>query len=278
MELRRGVVEDNKDPEELGRVKVRIFGMHTADQSDAGGFGSIDTDHLPWAEVIGGTGFGLVGGAGLSSVLRQGTWVWVTFELNNPNRPIVVGTMAGKSSAAGEGGFSDPDGKFPSEERIGQSDISGVSRGDMSTSVIGKIKNANLDTAAPAAYTEVAQEASTYPDSTVIESWSGHIFELDDTEGAERIQLIDRQGNYIEMKVGEFIEKAVQDRVNLIMGQLKEHIVGDAITINDANVTWKIGGNLTIEVGGVTKIVSTGVVDVNSSAEIDMDAPKINLN
>lgn len=41
-----GIIEDNLDPEFLGRVKVRLFGKHT--QKDAKGKYIIDVDSLPW--------------------------------------------------------------------------------------------------------------------------------------------------------------------------------------------------------------------------------------
>ena len=41
-----GVVEDRQDPEKLGRVKVRAFGVHTEDR------GKIPTSELPWAVPI----------------------------------------------------------------------------------------------------------------------------------------------------------------------------------------------------------------------------------
>ena len=31
MKLYRGVVEENVDPEKIGRVKVRIYGLHTVE-------------------------------------------------------------------------------------------------------------------------------------------------------------------------------------------------------------------------------------------------------
>jgi hypothetical protein len=38
-----GVVEDNNDPLQLSRARVRIFGWHTEDLSQ------LPTEHLPWA-------------------------------------------------------------------------------------------------------------------------------------------------------------------------------------------------------------------------------------
>ena len=58
--LHRGVVEDNADPLKIGRVRVRIFGIHSEKNEKAGSkFEFVKTSELPWAEVMGGTGFGL---------------------------------------------------------------------------------------------------------------------------------------------------------------------------------------------------------------------------
>ena len=41
-----GTVEDIFDPEEMGRIKVRMYGIHTDNKTD------IPTEVLPWAQVI----------------------------------------------------------------------------------------------------------------------------------------------------------------------------------------------------------------------------------
>ncbi len=118
MNFYRGVVEDNLDPEKLGRVKVRIWGLHTENNENSGeSFEFIQTDDLPWAEVMGGVEFGLIGGVGLSTVLRQGTWVWIILDHDNPNKPIIVGTIIGNVVprdfySAGQG-FNDKDEEYP---------------------------------------------------------------------------------------------------------------------------------------------------------------------
>jgi len=45
----RGVVEDNNDPEKAGRVRVRIFGVHTSQLRKTVEQG-IPSSELPWAE------------------------------------------------------------------------------------------------------------------------------------------------------------------------------------------------------------------------------------
>ena len=45
-----GEVEDNEDPMELGRVKVRVLGYYT--NFRGGTTGDLPTEHLPWASVL----------------------------------------------------------------------------------------------------------------------------------------------------------------------------------------------------------------------------------
>lgn len=77
----RGRVMNNKDPEQRGRCQVFIEGIHSDEQ----------TPNLPWAEVVGSSAFGLSDGVGVSSVLLIGTAVWVTFEQDDINCPLILG-------------------------------------------------------------------------------------------------------------------------------------------------------------------------------------------
>lgn len=205
--LLRGVVEDNKDPLKIGRVRVRIFGVHSDKNEKSGAkFEFVKTSELPWAEVMGGTGFGLVGGIGLSSVLHQGTWVWVMLENNDPNKPVVLGTIHGVNSESPSGkavagaGFFDPAGRFPP--------ASGVGRTDM---------NNRLDDA--------------YTTMQVIETQSGHVVEIQDTAGSERIKVTHKTGSSF------YIDPAGNIFVNGV-ANIQYDIAG--------NATWKVAGNFKV--------------------------------
>lgn len=229
--LHRGVVEDNVDPLKIGRVRVRIFGIHSEKNEKAGSkFEFVKTSELPWAEVMGGTGFGLVGGVGLSSVLHQGTWVWVMLENNDPNKPVVCGTIHGVNSEAPAGkaasgkGFFDPDGKFPP--------ASSASRSDM---------NKKLDDA--------------YTTMQVIETQCGHIIELQDTGGKERIKITHKTGTffYIDPTGNIFVNGVANIQYDIAQ-----------------NATWNIGGDLKIKTGGNQNVENGGNHKVNA-ARIDLN-------
>jgi len=77
----RGVVEDADDPEQRGRLRVRVFNRHAA---------SIPVEHLPWAEQRyddAGPNYGE-----FHSPYSVGSVVWIIFEQADPNYPVVVGS------------------------------------------------------------------------------------------------------------------------------------------------------------------------------------------
>lgn len=261
--LYRGVVEDNNHPDKNGKVKVRIFGLHTENNENSNeSFETISTSQLPWAEVSGDTSFGLVSGVGSSSVLKKGTWVWIILENNDVNKPIIFGVIKGKPKskidyATGKG-FCDPDGVFPFDSRLGENDLNEIARGVINDTVINT-KNTNLDTSPY--YNESAQAASEYPYNDVIESESGHMIEIDDTPNAERVQIIDKNGNYSEMKLDEWIEKAVNHKINIVIGNLIEHVAGGVKQQVDLDFLRTITGYFEIKADGNLQIKNDVKID-----------------
>lgn len=326
MKLYRAVVEDNKDPEKLGMVKVRIYGLHTKNNENSGEFSAIATDDLPWAQVMGGTSFGLVGGVGISSVLRQGTWVWVILEADNPNKPIVIGTLIGKNSTdsvgkySGGEGFFDPEEEYPFAARSAESDINRLARneqlgegyydvakgyGQMET--IHKIINDNVDvvsqtdgfTGANVSQTEPnsLNDASAYPDVNILETHSGHVIELDDTDGNERVRVYHKSGSYIEIRPdGSFVQKSVgtdashyihmSDVHSHIAAGVKEYIEankeeiigGNLLSNVKGNLKLHVAGNLDWQVDGNITITSGGTQTTTNGGNYTHTAPRIDLN
>lgn len=88
-----GVVEDNGDPLGLGRVRVRIHGIHTPDKNE------LPTEGLPWAVVTGATDNPIIGGIGRSLVgLQVNSRVYgVSLDGEMHQVPMVMGTLNGIS-------------------------------------------------------------------------------------------------------------------------------------------------------------------------------------
>lgn len=83
----RGIIEADNSPTKDGRVKVRVFGVHELDKN------KVPTDSLPWAEVMQGIDF-IGDGKGKNTVPKVGTWVFVFFDHDNKNMPVVIGSIA----------------------------------------------------------------------------------------------------------------------------------------------------------------------------------------
>ena len=89
-----GVVEDRNDPLYLGRVRVRIYGLHTDDKS------KIASPDLPWSDVLMPTTSPSLSGLGLSPHgLVEGSTVMGFFRDEDDMQDfVVIGSMFGKPS------------------------------------------------------------------------------------------------------------------------------------------------------------------------------------
>lgn len=84
-----GIVEDRNDPLQIGRVRVRIHGIHTDDKN------YISTPDLPWCQVILPTTSASISGLGTQHGLVEGSTVFGYFRDNYMQDPIVLGSLAG---------------------------------------------------------------------------------------------------------------------------------------------------------------------------------------
>ena len=203
-----GVVEDRFDPEKLGRLRVRVLGIHTSNKN------KIATADLPWASVLLPTTSAGISGLGQSpSFIVEGAWVWGYFRDGSGlmQEMVIVGTLPGKPAELGntDKGFYDPnfrldkDGQptnisvYPKE--MAEPDTNRLAVND-TTKEHGSLtsrKAARLENIPTADFDEVgsniaasdtdnwSQPAITYnavyPYNHVFESESGHIKEYDDS-------------------------------------------------------------------------------------------------
>jgi len=126
-----GVVEDRNDPEQLGRVKVRVYSIHTDDKS------MIRTRDLPWAMVL-QTNNAAISGVGYSGTgLVEGTWVFGVFlDQEEYQNPLVLGSLHGRPNLGPDKkrGFNDPRGVYPKQDAethsLGESSVTRLARGN----------------------------------------------------------------------------------------------------------------------------------------------------
>lgn len=277
----RAVVEDRDDPKKLNRVRVRVMGMHSNDET------KVKTNTLPWAElmppIISG---GQNSGFGLSSVPLNGTWVWVFFDAGDWNRPIVMGSMYGiPTKKSDKKAFSDPKGKYPLDDRLKESDVNRLSRNEsFEKTIIETIKNKNIDSgisSVKATWDEPKETSSKakYPDNTVIESFSGNFIEIDDTASNSRLHFFHKSGTYLEFKEnGDFVEKATGHRFLIVNKNYNELVKGSKFSTVRGNYETKIDGSEDIlTTGSRTETVSGSVKETYSSGQTTDGGPSIKI-
>jgi hypothetical protein len=251
----RGVIEDNTDPEKLGRCKVRVWGVHDEVKIVSPTEG-IPTDHLPWAEPCLGLIEGSVSGHGLFSVPLQGSHVFLFFEAGNWEAPRFFATAPGLPIDAPDPtvGFNDPDAEFPREDRLNESDYHRLARGVTGETIV-EHKDDNLDEGVvivdgatwdepPSAY------AAVYPKNIVLTTHRGITVELDNTTDNERIHIFHPSNTYIEIDVdGNVVFRNEGNRFEITRKTKRTHVQADDHETIEFDKTSRVGNNETIEIG-----------------------------
>ena len=299
------VVEDRNDPLKTGRVRVRVIGSHTSDKT------ILPTADLPWAScMLAATSPGISGLGQSPSFLVEGSWVFGYFrDGRKKQEPVILGSLPGHPSevANTSKGFYDPNGVYPSY--INEPDVSRLAvngnnehssltarKGDRKTNIAtadfdGDITADGSIIAASDGTTfdqPVIPYSAIYPYNHVYESESGHIFEFDDTENAERIHLRHKDGSSIEMAgdhrtdiiKGEHYTLTTSNSNTLIEGNTNTSINGHhKLYINkdgqqDNHYDIQIGPNANINIqvdsGDINLVTKSGKVNVNSGGDYNL--------
>lgn len=125
-----GVIEDRNDPDKLGRVKVRVYSIHSETKDQ------IATKDLPWAMVLQSNNPSTSGIGYSGTGMVEGTWVFGIFLDSHFQNPLVLGSMHGKPAIGpdSEKGFNDPRGKYPQQSMdihvLGESSVSRLAKGN----------------------------------------------------------------------------------------------------------------------------------------------------
>lgn len=294
-----GVVEDINDPEMINRVRVRCIGYHTEDKS------LMPTGDLPWAPFISST-------AQMSAPLvNQGDWVVGFFiDGEQAQQPVVFGSIVGKpeSPANPNEGFYDPSGihpRFPGEGTNARHARGEVGTEDRNAVAYSRsTATPNIPSADGTKFAEpLSQFDARYPFNHVMETDAGNLIELDDTPGAERIQIFHRKGSFVEFHPdGSIVHRGAKDRYHIIFenenlyagGNMNMSVVGAVNILAGANTnistggdaTWRVGGNLRMDiggnldvaVGGATNIDSGGTALIYSGGNVELQGNQVHFN
>ena len=319
-----GVVEDRNDPKTLGRLRVRCLGYHTEDLT------KLPTSDLPWAHVMNPITSATVSGIGQSPLgTVEGTWVVGFFtDGSDAQQPMIMGTLPGVPAKLptkdATKGFQDvTNANYP---KYLETDVNRLAVNEKTEDDDGNISESNphstltirradrdlavgiaqidgiFDGVAPidsdldtTFWDEPATEYNaTYPRNHVYESEGGHIREIDDTPGAERIHERHNSGSGYEIfPNGTKVTRVKGKNYNIVSDDEYCHIQGTAretidkglrirvnaegITGNNYNIEVGQGSNVNVEVNGGNINLTTlgtgedaGDININASRDLNV--------
>ena len=132
-----------------------------------------------------------------------------------------------------ERGFTDPNANYPTKEYAGISETNKLAQGDSRGTIVQE-KNNNRMRGAKLPGGEAWDEPTSayngaYPYNKVTQSESGHIFEIDDTPGSERLHIYHKSGTYIEIDSnGSMVRRTKGSSYEIIDRNGKISIAGKA--------------------------------------------------
>ncbi len=144
-----------------------------------------------------------------------------------------------------ENAFDDASGVYPQREYLNVASTNLAARGLKRNELYlgGGDRNLSLDL--------YKQLNSQYPLNQVRETVSGHVTEIDDTPGAERMLFKHRTGSGVELRAdGTVIVSATNNSIRITAGDEKVIIEGDGHISYNGNLTLDVTGDYDVKVGG----------------------------
>jgi hypothetical protein len=293
-----GFVEDRKDPLKLGRCRVRCVGWHSEDKMH------LPTSDLPWAMPA------YPPNNTNTHTPKEGDMCFGFFvDGENTQEPVLLGVFPSipLKAANAQEAFSDPriasqlsvaprppasktyrkDGSGISITEAARAEPNPINLDEPTTSRLARNESEFISKTfiqerkqqkvsgvrtVNSSWSEPETKYNTvYPYNNVNETESGHIFETDDTPGAERIHIAHRNGSFTEwFPDGDRVEKITKSKYTIvmkddnvyIMGKCNITVQGDAEIYVQKNAFARVDGNLKGQVGGNADVNIDGNVNV----------------
>lgn len=156
-------------------------------------------------------------------------------------------------------GFTDPNGIYPLKKYLNEPDTNRLARNYKINETIVQSKSNSRVSGVVIANGGGSWEqpnipyAAQYPHNHVRQTESGHVVELDDTAGGERIHVYHKMGTFVEIDNN---------------GTMVRKIVGDNYEIIERNGNIYIGGQCNLTVSGSINIYAYGETNVESEGDV----------
>ena len=187
-------------------------------------------------------------------------------------------------------GFTDPSANYPTKEYAGISETNKLATGDIRGTVVQKKNNERM-LGAKLPYGESWDQPESpyrgqYPYNKVTQTEQGHIIEIDDTPGSERLHVYHKSGTFIEIDSnGSVVKRTKGSSYEIIDRNGKISIAGRAdISINGACNIF-VGNDANIEVEGDTNLTchnditaqAGGKFNISATEELNITSGNVNI-
>jgi predicted chitinase len=210
-----------------------------------------------------------------------------TFSVIKANKEIIN---------SGKIGFKDPNSKFP--RYVKEQDTNRLARGENISKTVVARKDSNrtvgINTVGKTWSEQPSPYSAQYPFNKVFESESGHVIEVDDTSGGERIHVYHRSGSYFEIDntgsrttriVGSDYEIIDKNGYIYIKGQCNVTIGGDCNLTVGGNLTGEIAGDANLRIAQDLNVVAQEIkleavdsVSIKAGGNIALDGSQVHMN
>jgi hypothetical protein len=299
-----GVVENRLDPLGLGRCQVRCFGFHDKDLA------LIPSEDLPWAQPVTSVN------SPTFSTPKEGDYVFGFFlDGRFAQTPVMLGVIPGipsveypptdgftdlrtedqltdspkkpASVSYSEDGYGaeieEKDAAARNPEFLNEPTNSRLARNENVSDTVIELRRKNtikeVISADDLSWAEPfpAYNAK-YPFNKVMESESGHVLELDDTPGDERVHLAHRSGTFQEIyPTGTKVEKIVKNNYRIVLSDDHLYVVGKVnITVaSDANI--RVVGNINLQGENDLNAIISGDSNISIGGDLKIEAQNIDM-
>lgn len=142
-------------------------------------------------------------------------------------------------------GFSDPTGEYPNRDYFFGTSVNKAAKGEKVNTLDVGGGDYGIQVNVP------NQPPSQYPLNQVQETQSGHIIEIDDTPGGERVMIRHRTGAGVDFRAdGTVIISSKHQRIEVTGGDHTTIVEGEGNLVYKGNLNLTVSGDFNVDVGG----------------------------
>ena len=253
-----GVVKNLNDPIKMGRVQVRIHGVHGEDLEQ------VPDEKLPWAQVLTPVTEGGVANLGNFLGIQKDARVFGIFlDGKNSQMPMVMGSLPHSVKAESDAGRKtevttnvNAQGTTADTESVDRPvDKIDLESDKEEQEIIDEPQQTNI-------------YKPEYPHNKVTQTTSGHIIEIDDTPDAQRIHIYHKSGTFIEMQPNGDVVTQHANGFRSVTGNDKLYASGDVIWNVEGDITFSSLKNISFNAKKDFNVITEGVQDYSSKGNV----------